>query len=61
MTDSYAAFTICGMGSEEDTISEAMKVLANRRWGKATPADRKAQGKKMAAGRKKARRKRGAK
>ena len=33
--------------------------MARLRWAKATDADRKAQGKKMAAGRKKARRKRG--
>ena len=36
-------------------------MLARLRWDKASQADRKAQGKKMAAGRKKARRKRGMK
>ena len=36
-------------------------MLARLRWSKATEADRKAQGKKMTAGRKKARKTKGAK
>jgi len=48
------------MGEQAKTESIGA-ALARLRWDKATDSDRKAQGKKMAAGRKKARRKRGAK
>lgn len=37
-------------------ISEAMTLLNQKRWSKATPAERKKQGKLLAAGRRKARR-----
>jgi len=43
---------------EDAAISKLMRLLANKRWGCATPAERKAQGAAMLAGRRrKARRK----
>lgn len=39
-------------------ISDAMKLIAERRWAKATPAQRAKQGQLMRAGRKKKRSKR---
>ena len=48
------------MGDKATTESIGA-MLARLRWSKATEAERKAQGKKMAAGRKRARAKRGTK
>ena len=58
MSDKAKAGSVEPPSLESESLGARLALL---RWAKASQADRKAQGKKMAAGRKKARRKRGAK